>query len=194
MNPKKTRMSIKETRLTKEILRSKICLRLNLQKEEGRERKSRRIEKKLFRTGVFKKAKIILFYIAFDGEVKTQRMIKEAQRFKKTIAVPVCDADLLKIRPCILEAGARLKNGPYGIKEPAIKKPIAFKDLDLVIVPAVAFDKKNNRLGRGKGYYDRLLKRFPANTSTIGLAFDFQILPSIPASKTDIKVRDVIFA
>jgi len=187
-------MGIKEAALTKQILRSKICLRLNVQKEEERERRSRAIEKKLFQTQVFKKAKIILFYIAFDGEVKTQRMIKEAQRLKKTIAVPVCDADKLKITPCLLKTKGRLQRGPYGISEPAIKKPIALKNLDLVIVPAVAFDKKNNRLGRGRGYYDRLLKRLPDDTPSIGLAFDFQILPSIPANRTDIQVKRVIFA
>jgi 5-formyltetrahydrofolate cyclo-ligase len=61
-------------------------------------------------------------------------------------------------------------------------------------VPGLAFDKKGNRLGRGKGCYDRFLKRLPKKIPTIGLAFDFQILPKIPAKTHDISVNKVIFA
>jgi 5-formyltetrahydrofolate cyclo-ligase len=63
-----------------------------------------------------------------------------------------------------------------------------------VIVPGIAFDRKGNHLGRGKGYYDRFLEKLLPQTPTIGLAFDFQILPSLPATKTDIAVDRVIFA
>lgn len=179
--------------LTKRKLRNKILLRLQNQKEEDRNRKSKTIKEKLLRTLVFKKAKTVMFYIAFDGEVKTQDMIKEARILGKIIAVPVCRKER-KILPCILKDKAKLVRGVYGISEPAIKEPLKVEDIDLVVVPGVAFDKQGRRLGRGKGYYDRFLKKLSPHTTSIGLAFDFQILPTIPATKRDVGVQRIIFA
>ena len=179
--------------LTKSQLRNKILFELQNQKEEDRNRKSRIIKKKLFRTLVFKKAKTVMFYIAFDGEVETQDMIKKARILGKIIAVPACRKNR-QIMPCILNDKTKLVRGLYGILEPAIKKAVNLQDLDLVIVPGVAFDKEGNRLGRGKGYYDRFLKKIPDRIPSIGLAFDFQILPSTPATPIDVSVDRVIFA
>jgi len=180
--------------LTKKQIRSKIIARLTLQKEEEQDRKNRLIEKRLFRTKAFRKAKIVMFYIAHKGEVNTEEMIKEAKRLGKIVTVPVCKQNKIVIRPCILDDSAGLKRGPYGVKEPVIEKYISLKKLGLIIVPGVAFDKKGRRLGRGKGCYDRFLSRLPKDTPTIGLAFDFQILPRIPATGHDVAVNRVIFA
>ena len=179
--------------MTKKQIRSKILLRLKIQKEEERNRKNKLIKEKLFRTLIFKKAKKVMFYISFDGEVNTKEMIKEAQNLGKIVAVPVCKKNRI-MRPCILSEKTRLVKGPYGIYEPTIKRFINLEDLDLVIVPGVAFDRQGNRLGRGKGYYDRFLKKLPKKTTSIGLAFDFQILPFIPATTPDVSVNKVIFA
>jgi 5-formyltetrahydrofolate cyclo-ligase len=180
--------------LTKHIIRSKILLKLKTQKEEDQDRKSKVIANRLLRTQVFKKAKKVMFYIAFKGEVDTTEMIELAKKSGKIVTVPVCERNRMALMPCILDGHSGLRIGPYGVREPAEKKHIRIRDLDLVIVPGVAFDKKGNRLGRGKGYYDRFLTRLPKKTSTIGLAFDFQILPSIPAKAHDVSVQKVIFA
>lgn len=180
--------------MTKQQIRSKILLKLKTEKEEDRDRKSRLIKKKLFRTMVFKKAKVVMFFISFGGEVNTQDMIEEAKRLDKTIAVPVCRKRRI-MRPAVLPENAKLVRGCYGICEPAIKRFVNLEDLDLVVVPGVAFDKKGNRLGRGKGYYDRFLHKLNhRKTTSIGLAFDFQILPYIPATCDDKEVDRVIFA
>jgi 5-formyltetrahydrofolate cyclo-ligase len=179
--------------LTKRQIRSKILFKLKTQKEEDQKRKSKIIQEKLFRNLLFKKAKRVMFYVSFDGEVNTKEMIKEAQNLGKTVAVPVCRKNRI-LKPCILRQTAKLKKGPYGIDAPAIKRFIDLETLDLVIVPGVAFDKQGNRLGRGKGYYDRFLNKIPPSTATIGLAFDFQILPSLPATRRDKNVDKVIFA
>lgn len=182
------------TGLTKGQIRSKILLRLKTQKEDARRRKSRVIKERLFNTRIFKKAKRVMFYISFDGEVKTEEMIKEARNSGKIIAVPACRKNRKVIMPCIWQQDARLKKGPYGIWEPAVKKTVPIKNLDLVVVPGVAFDKRGNRLGRGKGYYDRFLKKLSGSIPRIGLGFDFQILPSVPATRHDVTVDRVIFA
>jgi 5-formyltetrahydrofolate cyclo-ligase len=182
-----------ELRLTKQAIRNKILVRLKTQKEEYRNKKSKIIKEKLFRNRVFKKAKIVMFYMAFGGEVDTENMIKEAQKSGKTVVVPVCCKNRM-MRPCILKDKGRLSRGPYGMSEPTIKKQVSLKSLDLVIVPGMAFDKKGKRLGRGKGYYDRFLMKIPKDTSSFGLAFDFQILPFIPTTDIDVDVKKVIFA
>lgn len=180
--------------LTKEQIRSRILLRLKTQKEEARERKSRLILRKLLRQEVFKKAGAVMFYIAFDGEVNTEHMIKEAQRLGKIVTVPVCRKNRLVLRPCILDQDKGLEKGPYGVYEPKCKKFVNLGDLDLLIIPGIAFDKKGRRLGRGKGCYDRFLKKIPRSTPSIGLAFDFQILPKLPATIHDVSVKKVLFA
>ncbi len=179
--------------LTKARIRSKILLRLKTQKEEDRNRKSKLITHKLLRNKVFKKAKIVMFYIAFGGEVNTEEMIREAQKTGKLICVPVCRKDRETMQPAILEDHAKLIKGPYGVLEPATRAHVEPKDLDLVIVPGVAFDKKGNRLGRGKGCYDRFLCSLSEKTASIGLAFDFQILPLVPTACHDVSVKQVIF-
>ena len=179
--------------LTKKQIRSKILWKLKTQKEEDRTKKSRIIKKKLLRASEFIKAKTVMFYLSFDGEVNTKEMIREAQSLGKIVVVPTCKKDR-NIEPCILCKNTRLKNSPYGVYEPVVGNHIKLQDIDLVILPGVAFDKGGKRLGRGRGYYDRFLKRLPQDTPSIGLAFYFQILPSIPATKRDVSVNRVIFA
>jgi 5-formyltetrahydrofolate cyclo-ligase len=181
------------TALTKKQIRSKIIFKLKTQKERERKRKSRLIKEKLFKTLVFKRAKTVMFYIAFSGEVDTKEMIREAQKLGKIIVVPVCGKNRA-IKACFLDDQRKLARGPYGIFEPATKESIDLKWLDLVIVPGVAFDKQGNRLGRGKGYYDRFLEKLHQETVSVGLAFDFQILPSLPTTTHDLAVDKVIFA
>lgn len=185
--------NIKFEKLTKQGIRSKILSELKTYKEEDRNRKSKVIKERLFRTLVFKKAKVVLFFISFGGEVNTKDMIKGAQSLGKIVAVPVCRKNRV-IRPCVVSGTTRLIRGLYELYEPAIKRFINLRDLDLVIVPGIAFDKKGNRLGRGKGYYDRFLSKLPRKTVSIGMAFAFQILPWIPATNEDKKVDRVIFA
>jgi len=94
----------------------------------------------------------------------------------------------------VLEDNAKLQKGPYGILEPVARKRIPLKNLDAVIVPGLAFDKKGMRLGRGKGYYDRFLNTLPERVMSIGLAFRFQILPSVPSLSHDMGVNRIISA
>jgi 5-formyltetrahydrofolate cyclo-ligase len=182
------------TGLTKAQIRSKILLKLKTQKEEYRNQKSKIIKDKLLRNKVFKKAKIVMFYIAFGGEVDTEEMIKEAKKAGKVICVPICKKDREIMQPAILDEHAKLIKGLYGVLEPVAQGEISPRKLDLVIVPGLAFDKKGRRLGRGKGFYDRFLNLLPKDTPSIGLAFDFQILPSVPTTPRDINVQEIIFS
>ena len=182
-----------DAKLTKQRIRNTILMKLKTQKEENRNKKSCYIKNKLFRNRVFKKAKTVMFYMSFGGEVDTVDMIRAAQKLGKTVVVPVCGRNRM-MSPCVLKNKGTLLRGPYGIREPALRKPVNLKSLDLVIVPGLAFDKKGRRLGRGKGYYDRFLPKVSRHSVAIGLAYDFQILPFIPTTKYDVGVHKVIFA
>ncbi|MDD3346060.1 MAG: 5-formyltetrahydrofolate cyclo-ligase [Candidatus Omnitrophica bacterium] len=175
-------------------MRSKILLKLKNQEEADRNRKSSIIQSKLLRNRVFKKARTVMFYVAFGGEVNTEGMIREAKKTGKLICVPVCKKDKTIMQPAILEDQSKLKKGPYGVLEPVSGGLLDPEDVDLVIVPGLAFDKHGNRLGRGKGCYDRFLSALSGSTRSIGLAFDFQVFPAVPTTKHDVSVNQVIFS
>ena len=161
-------------------LRERILTLLRSQREEERLINSLKIAKKLYLMPEYKNAQTILFYASFDGEVDTFEMMKQAQTDNKTIALPYIDKKNNLMAPKIVQDLKDLKIGCYGIAEPSSQdSPVRMDDIDLVVVPGIAFDKLNNRLGRGGGYYDRFLAEIPTQTPTVGLAFDFQMVDQL---------------
>jgi len=129
------------------------------------------------------------------GEVETGPVIKKALTMGKKVVLPVTLVKDRDMKPVYLRDIKRFKKGPYGIYEPdgpLNRTPAELKNIDLVIVPGLAFDRKNNRIGRGKGYYDNFLRRLPKGKSKIGLGFRFQLLSRVPATKRDIPLTGVI--
>ncbi len=179
----------------KNSLRKKILTLLRNQKEEDRTAKSSRIQKKLLSSKEFKSSLTILFYTAFDGEVETLEMIEQAIKLGKRIALPRIIKRTRALVPVLVRNLRRdLVQGPFGIKQPrSIKENIIdVRDVDMVVVPGVAFDKNNYRLGRGGGYYDRFLKTLSSSASSIGLAFDFQIVRRLPKEDHDVCLHRVL--
>jgi len=168
---------------SKHILRERILPLLRNQKEEERVTKSLAIKHKLFQRQEFQKAQTILFYASFNGEVETFEMMREAQKLGKTIGLPRVVEDRKHMVPLsVVSLEQDLERGAYGILQPKAdqKRELPLDSLELVIVPGVAFDSKNHRLGRGGGYYDRFLSELPRDIPTVGLAFDFQIVEALP--------------
>ncbi|MFA5059352.1 MAG: 5-formyltetrahydrofolate cyclo-ligase [Candidatus Omnitrophota bacterium] len=193
---KKEKTEETETRLLKSVLRVKLLSLLRNQKEETRLKKSKAIQKKLFSTPEFRRAKIVLFYASFDGEVETFMMMSHAQRLGKKVALPKIIRNQRKMIPILIQdLNTQLAQGAYGIKEPLVRTSlkVSLKELGLVLVPGVSFDRNNNRLGRGLGYYDRFLRKLPRTVPCVGLAFDFQIVDRLPHHKNrDIPVSRVV--
>ncbi len=157
--------------------------------------KSYRIKEKLFRLSEFIKAKTILFYVATKDEVKTERMIKHALKLGKRIAVPISNVRRRSILISELkDFDEELEPGTFGILEPKkeFRRLIEPKEVDLVIVPGIAFDEEGNRIGYGMGFYDRFLKTIRKDTPIIALAYEFQIVEGIPADETDVTVNKII--
>ena len=168
---------------------------LRTQKEEARLTKSRVIADRLFKLNEYKNASTILFYASFDGEVETVEMIEEAMKDGKIVGLPRTDRKINEIVP--MKIGAledELEQGSYGIAEPPENsESLDLEKINMVIVPGVAFDKENRRLGRGGGYYDRFLSKISGSIPTVGLAFDFQIVENLPFSaEYDIPVSAVL--
>jgi len=180
-------------RKVKERIRKEISETLNNQAGKEAVRKSAFIKKKLFSLPEFKKAKLVMFYASKQNEVDTGEMIDEALRTGKRVALPRCVGQKTFIAKEISNRHTDLEKGAYGIYEPRKKAPdVDIKEIGLVVVPGVAFDIKNRRLGRGKGYYDRFLKKLPPGRTTIGLAFSFQMVKNLPKDSHDIPVSKVI--
>jgi 5-formyltetrahydrofolate cyclo-ligase len=182
--------------LEKEALRKRMKIKIKSQKGSERRQRSRAIHKKLFLNEDFLKSKCVMLYVSKGtGEVETGPIIKKALIMGKKVVLPVTLAKDGNIKPVYLRDIKRLEKGPYGIYEPkgpSNKKSAALKDIDLVIVPGIAFDKSNNRIGHGKGYYDNFLRRLPKGRSKIGLGFRFQLLDKVPATRRDVPLASVI--
>ena len=120
-------------------------------------------------------------------EVCTHELI-EKYASKKKILLPVIDGEKWYIR----EYKGDLKTGEYNIQEPTGVNYYDYGSIDLVVVPGVCFDKDKGRVGRGKGYYDRILKEIKA--FKIGICFDCQLLSKVPADEWDVKMDQVMTA
>ena len=151
------------------------------------------ISRKVLSTKEFKNARSIGIYYPIRSEVKTFEIIKHSLATKKTIGLPrIIDSKRIaffKIMEKSLEE-IKLTKGKYGILENVISDFI-LEEMDLLIIPGIAFDLQGNRIGYGKGYYDRFLSSRKANY-IIGLAFENQIIKKIPYTEYDIPV-DLLF-
>lgn len=179
-------------KIRKEI-RDKIKSYSELEKSE----KSDIIKNKLFSEEEFKKAKVVMFYVSLKDEVSTLSMIDEAIKTGKRVCVPVIFKSTKHLIAGEIKNRKRdLEKQHFGIYQPREGRvqEVPLDDIDLVVVPGIAFDKNNVRLGRGHGYYDRFLCGLPNRAKTIGLAFDFQVLETLPKDSHDIPVSKTITA
>ncbi len=156
--------------------------------------KSLTIKNKLFDIDEFKEADNIMFYIDFNNEVKTEFMIKEAIDLGTEVIVPITNREEKRLELSkINDFDSQLKEGEYGILEPKEEyiTPFSPNDLDLVILPGVAFDEKGNRLGYGGGYYDRLLAG-NLKVDKVAISFEIQVIKEVIVDEHDVSVDRII--
>jgi len=166
----------------KTIIREKKLLeRLNHDPEE-KKRRDTAIIKKLFHLAEFRKAGTILFYLPIHGEVDLKPLFSQFMLNKKFILPRVKDEKTLHLYH--IHNLSETEEGSYKILEPKLHlQRAAASDVDLVLVPGIAFAQNGHRIGYGKGFYDRLLKKIKG--PKIGIAYDFQMVENIPAEKHD---------
>lgn len=135
----------------------------------------------------FQKAECIFCYYSMKDEVDTRELISKYISKKKFI-LPVIVGDNLVLKEFTPDGD--MEKVIFGILEPQGEEFTNYKKIDLVIVPGVAFDEQKNRLGRGKGYYDRILKEIKAKK--IGICFDFQLITKVPVENFDVKLDTIV--
>lgn len=139
---------------------------------------------------VYQNARTVMYYVDVRDEVRTRQALPQAIQSDKRIVIPYCVDGELEL--FWLESMDELEEGAYRILEPRAElrevadKRIAVEELDLILVPGVAFDREGGRTGHGKGYYDKLLEHAKPTTPLVALAFECQIFAEIPMQSHDI--------
>jgi len=141
----------------------------------------------------FHRANAILLYLPIPGEVDTTAAALAAWQADKTVLAPNVSFEHKHMLPVVIHSlDGDLFIISHGLREPIARNPWPIEEIDLVIVPALAYDRRGGRLGRGGGIYDRFLARENFQAVTCGLAFDEQILDEVPNHPHDLPVDMVV--
>lgn len=181
--------------MSKSELRKDVVKERNALPPDVAARKSASITRRIIDLEEYRQAGTIMVYVDFRNEVRTEALIKAAMAAGKRVAVPVTDIPGKKLTPSrLLDYPGDLVPGAWGILEPGpdFLRPLPPDEIDLVVVPGVAFDEKGNRLGYGGGFYDRFLLRTRQDTVYLAPAFELQIKPDVYPGKHDCPVHILV--
>lgn len=168
----------------------------NREAQPNKDAISREIFRQLLSLPAFQAAHTLMSYVDVRSEVRTRYDLPQLLANNRRIVVPYCVADSLKLFH--LESMQEFEIGTFQVLEPkpelrgVASKQVSARELDLVIVPGVAFDRRGARLGHGKGYYDRLLAEVRNDAALIGLAFECQLFDEIPTEPHDVLMNHVV--
>lgn len=168
----------------------------NRKAQENKDELSQAICDKFTALEEYAAADCVLAYIDVRTEVRTRQHLPKLLASGKRIAVPYCVDDILQL--FLLEDMEELSIGMYKILEPKPElrelpaKQIDVREIDLIMVPGVAFDRRGARMGHGFGYYDKLLEHARPETPLVALAFECQLFPEIPTQAHDIFMDKII--
>lgn len=177
----------------KSLLRQKIQVQLRGLSAETRSLASARAAQSILQQPIWKNASRVLFYAALRDELDVLPLLEEALKAGKIAGLPrFVPEENRYLAAEVKSINDQCLQGRYGILEPGSSCPsLSLKQLDLVLVPGVAFDLAGRRLGRGKGFYDRLLAE--CNGLKCGVGFDFQLLEEpIPEEPHDIRLDCIL--
>jgi len=178
----------------KKTVRQEIMDKLSKITKPQYEQLSDEIAKRLYQEPLWKKAKTIGITISRFPEVDTYQIIRKAWEEGKQIAVPKCLPKNREMVFRVIKNFNQLESVYSGLLEPieGVTKEVQGNEIDLLIVPGLAFTKEGYRLGFGGGYYDRFLPSF--NGEVLTLAFDSQIVSSLPLEPHDVPINKIIIA
>lgn len=161
-------------------------LRLDLTKEQVA-KESKLIYNQIIDNKIFERAEVVMSYMSFQNEIDTEKINDYVISCGKKLLLPkMVDREIIK--PIEYTGKFKIDNS-FGIKEPVGETYNG--DIDLIIVPGVVFDREGNRIGYGRGYYDRFLKLYP-RTRKISLAYEFQILDRLEVEEHDEKIDEIV--
>lgn len=185
---------------TKKQIRKKMQERRNSLNDTMRCQLAKQFTQHLFQTRLFKTSNKIACYLPFNGEMDLQFVIQQIWKMNKTCYLPVLNK--LNQRQLLFsrfDANTQLKKNKFGIHEPVVspRNAVNAHNLDLILMPLVAFDQSGNRLGMGGGFYDRTLAFLTQRTiwlkpKIVGVAYEFQQVNSIKNDAWDIPLNAVM--
>ncbi|MEE4252996.1 MAG: 5-formyltetrahydrofolate cyclo-ligase [Desulfuromusa sp.] len=146
-------------------------------------RLSQQAQQQLIASECFARAKTVALYSPINNEVATEQVFLEARKGNKQVYYPRVDGDDLAFFE--VRETSELLPGGFGVAEPVTGRQISVTELDLVVVPGVAFDLRGHRLGYGRGYYDRQLAQKTQKTVSVGLGFESQLCSLLPIDVHD---------
>lgn len=178
-----------QLREQKKQLRASIKLMLNDLSIDEKDKKSNEIFRMVEQIPQFRQANVVLAYWSMADEVCTHSFVARWAG-KKTMLLPVVNGHSLELRR-FTNLQCLYQTEPYGIMEPINGELMQPNQVDFAIVPGLAFDYMCHRLGRGKGFYDRLLRQLNRATK-VGVGFNFQLVESVPFATHDRPVDEVV--
>ncbi|MCH2448722.1 MAG: 5-formyltetrahydrofolate cyclo-ligase [Gracilimonas sp.] len=179
-------------RRQKQNLRDTVLKKRKEYTEKDWRSKSEKILGKLLNSDSYKKSNTIHTYVSMNDsrEVWTDPLIKQILKDGKQAVVPVVNFSDGTLLHSLIHSLDELESNHWGVREPETKRPIDISEFDLIIIPMAAGDRQCNRLGYGKGFYDRFLKQTTA--SKIGLTYLDFIFDEIPVEEFDVKLDTII--
>lgn len=169
--------------MKKEIRKELLYLRDNL---EDRYNKSMIIKNKILDLDIYKNSKVVAIYYSMKSEVDTKELIEESLSLGKKVLLPRI-INKNKMIFITINKETNYERNSFGVMEPIGEE---YSDIDLIICPGVAFDKDNNRLGYGRGYYDKYLAKH--NIYKIGICYKEQLIDKIDTDEYDIKMDMIV--
>ena len=167
----------------KDQLRSEIGKKRRTLDSEWLETASLAIVERFQSLEVFQPSEIIALYKAIAGEVSIEPLFSECWKRGKQTCIPIFNEKTRIYEMAEITESTSFRTGHYGIQEPVAPSLLEITKINLIVVPGVGFDSAGNRLGRGGGYYDRILAELRG--ISVGVAFDFQIFSDIPCENHD---------
>lgn len=153
-------------------------------------RRSEHCIRRLLAQPIWSETQVVMLYYSLSDEVSTHALADHLFAAGKIVLLPqVTGKTTMQLRQ--YTGRESLVVGAFGIMEPSGPVWASLSRIDVVIVPGVAFDEAGNRLGRGRGYYDRMLRQMP-QARKIGLCFDFQRVAQVPVEENDVTMDAVV--
>lgn len=174
--------------MTKRELRTAVRARLAAMTSEQAATSSAAACARLCQTGEFLTARLVMIFLSTSREPDTAPLAAAAWAAGKRLAAPRVDWENLHLRPIEIRSLASLEDDGSGIRQPPGSHDVPLAEIDLVIVPGIAFDRAGHRLGRGGGYYDRFLAQSQVRATLCGLAFEEQTVPMVPVEPHDMRL------
>jgi 5-formyltetrahydrofolate cyclo-ligase len=175
----------RKTDLRREMRRLREALPL-----ADRAERALRIERSLLALPAVREAETVLLFYAFGSEVPTRGLIRALHDREVRLLLPYLEDGTMEVAEAL--PGEPLTRTMYGPAEPGSRVPVSPEDIDVVIVPGLAFDREGHRLGYGGGHFDRYLTRVRPHADRVAPAFGFQVVAAVPHGPEDVPVHVVV--